>query len=149
MKESRSLQERMCGLCELSLQKNHVVSVWEESGKWEKSGSWSGCPIYFEASLVVFCRSFSPCLLVHVYPGLKAHAGHSDWLRGWKLMQADGPEDLCFLFDVRVLLDLDREVWDGVSGFLLKPVYGQNPVSLGTPSVIFLLDGSNSRQGAT
>lgn len=112
-------------------------------------GRGLGAQFILKVSPVVFCRSYSPCLLVHVYPGLKAHAGHSDWLREWKLMQADGPEDLCFLFDVRVLLDLDREVWDGVSGFLLKPVLGQNPVSLGTPSVVFLLDGPNSRQGAT
>lgn len=49
VKESRSLQERMCGLCELSLQKNRMGSVWEERGKWEKSAPWSGCPIYFES----------------------------------------------------------------------------------------------------
>lgn len=94
-------------------------------------GRGLGAQFILKASPVVFCRSFSPCLLVHVYPGLKERAGHSDWLGEWKPMQADGPEDLCCLFDVRVLLDLDREVWGGGLWFSAEASVGKESSVLG------------------
>lgn len=99
-----------------------------ENGR--RVGRGLGAQFILKAPLIVFCWSYSPCLLVHVYPGLKERAGHSDWLGEWKPMQADGPEDLCFLFDVHILLDLDREVWDG-------GLWVSAEASVGTESSVF------------
>lgn len=61
-----------------------------------------------KAPPVVFCRS-SPPLLVHVYPGLEEHAGHRDWLRDWKVMQANCPA-ACFISNI------DRRIQTGRFG---------------------------------